>query len=261
MSGNKLRTFWTVTLLAVALTAGCGGAKPVPPVELNVSAAVSMKDALTEIQQNYQQAKPQVKINYNFGASGTLQKQIEQGAPADIFISAAAKQIDGLAAKNLINQQSRLNLVENQLVMIVPKNSALTLQKFEDINNDSIQKFAMGEPEVVPAGQYTRQALSKLGLWDNVKSKAVLAKDVRTVLTYVETGNVDAGFVYRTDAAVSDKVQIVTSAPADTHQPIVYPAAVLAGSRQTKAAQEFLAYLGSPEAKTVFEKYGFVMSK
>ncbi len=262
------KKFWglcTTVFLAAALTAGCGGAKQnspaAAPVELNVSAAVSMKDALTEIQQNYQKVKPNVKINFNFGASGTLQKQIEQGAPVDIFVSAAAKQMDELAGKNLINMQSRQNIVENQLVMVVPKGSPPALQKFEDVNNDTVKKFAMGEPEVVPAGQYAQQVLRKLNLWENVKGKAVLAKDVRTVLTYVETGNVDAGFVYRSDAVISDKVEVVAAAPANSHQPIVYPGAVLAGAQQASAAQEFMAYLQSPEAKAIFEKYGFSASK
>lgn len=263
------KRFWglcTAVLLAAALAAGCGDSKQnspaaSAPVELNVSAATSMKDVLTEIQQNYQQVKPNVKINFNFGASGSLQKQIEQGAPADIFISAAAKQMDELAGKNLIDLQSRQNLVENQLVMVVPKGSPLALQKFADVNNDTVKKFAMGEPEVVPAGQYAQQVLRKLNLWENVKSKAVFAKDVRTVLTYVETGNVDAGFVYRTDAVISNKVQIAAAAPADSHKPIVYPAAILAGAQQTSAAQDFMAYLQNPEVKAIFEKYGFVPSK
>jgi molybdate transport system substrate-binding protein len=267
MSGKRLWAFFTVALLAISLAAGCGTALPnssttsVQPIELNVAAAVSMKDTLTEIQQNYQRIKPQIRINYNLASSGALQKQIEQGAPADLFISAAARQMDELAAKNLINQQTRRNLVENQLVMIAPKDSTLDLQKFEDIANNRVKKFAMGEPETVPAGQYAQQVLRKLNLWDITKDKAVLAKDVRTVLTYVETGNVEAGLVYRTDAAVSDKVQIVTAAPGGSHQPIVYPAAVLTGAQQTKEAEEFLAYLSSPEAQTIFEKNGFRMSK
>lgn len=265
MLEKKWGIFCAVALLAVALAAGCSVKKPTapevvaPPTELNVSAAASMKDVLAEIQQNYQNIKPHVKLNYNFASSGALQKQIEQGAPADLFISAAAKQMDELEAKNLIHKQSRRNLVENQLVMVVPKDSALSLQRFEDIANSGVKKYGLGEPETVPAGQYARQVLQKLNLWDLTKHKAVLAKDVRTVLTYVETSNTEAGFVYRTDAAISDKVRIVAAAPANSHQPIVYPAAVLTGAQQVKEAGEFLTYLQSPEAKTIFEKYGFVI--
>jgi len=254
-----------VVLASLAVLVGCGGTKQnlaaTQPVELNVSAAVSMKDALTEIQKNYQAKHPNVTILYNLGSSGTLQRQIEQGAPADLFISAAAKQMDDLDAKNLIQKQTRQNLVQNQLVMIVPKNSSLGLQKYEDLAKDTVKKFSIGEPDTVPAGQYAQQVLKHLELWDKVKAKAVLSKDVRTVLAYVETGNVEAGIVYSTDAVISDKVQVVSAAPTGSHKPIVYPAAVLSGAKQPKMAEEYLAYLAGPEAKAVFEKYGFTILK
>lgn len=252
------------------LVAGCGGATQPPatkaaetpkPVELHVSAAASMKDAITEIQANYQKKAPHVKLIVNLGASGTLQKQIEQGAPADIFISAAPKQMNELAAKNLVNKATRKNLLENKLVLIVPKDSTLSISKLEDLQNDAVKQISIGETKVVPAGQYAEQALKKLGVWDKVQRKIVFAKDVRTVLTYVDTGNVDAGLVYKTDAAASKKVKILAIAPDGSHAPIIYPAAVLAGTKNQKAAEEFLAYLANPEGKTVFEKYGFVMGK
>ena len=254
--------------LSLAVT-GCGGSQPTAPkaaeapqpLELTISAAVSLKDALAEIQTNCAKAKPNVKLVFNLGASGSLQKQIEQGAPADIFISAAPKQMDELAAKNLINKATRKNLVENKLVLIVPLDSKLTLSKFEDLLKPEVKQISVGEPSVVPAGQYAQEVLQKLSIWDKVKEKAVLAKDVRTVLTYVETGNVDAGIVYKTDAASSKKIKIAATAPEGSHKPIIYPAAVLSGAKQSKAAEEFLAYLSGPEGKTVLEKYGFVMGK
>ncbi|MDR7868384.1 MAG: molybdate ABC transporter substrate-binding protein [Sporomusaceae bacterium] len=267
---NKRTSAIIAGLLAAALlAAGCGGgakqappAAAVQPVELNISAAVSMKDALTEIQTNYQKKNPTVKLVYNLGASGTLQRQIEQGAPADIFISAAPKQMNDLEAKNLVNKGTRRNLVENKLVLVVPENSTLGLSKFEDITNAKVQKFSMGETATVPAGQYGQQVLQKLGLWDRVKDKAVFAKDVRTVLTYVATGNVEAGIVYKTDAASPGaKVRIAATAPEGSHQSILYPVAILSGAKQGKAAEEFLAYLVGTEAKAVFEKHGFTMSK
>ncbi len=270
---NK-RTLWIIIgMLAIALlAAGCGGgakqappapaAQPAQPVELYVSAAASLKDALAEIQTNYQKKSPNVKLIYNLAASGTLQKQIEQGAPADIFFSAAPKQMNDLEAKNLVNKASRKNLVENKLVLVVPENSTLGLSKFEDITKAGVQKFAMGETATVPAGQYGQQALQKLGLWDKVKDKAVFGKDVRTVLTYVSTGNVEAGIVYKTDAvSPGAKVKIAATAPEGSHDPVIYPVAVLSGAKQPKAAEEFLAYLAGPECKAVFEKYGFTMSK
>lgn len=257
-----------VGLLAASLSvAGCGGGKQETPppkaqqVEITVSAAVSLKDALAEIQKNYQAKQPNVTLVFNLGASGALQKQIEQGAPADIFISAAPKQMDELVAKNLINKATRKNLVENKLVLVVPQSSTLGLNKFEDLTNAGVQKFAMGETTSVPAGQYGQQVLQKLGLWDKAKDKIVFAKDVRTVLAYVETGNVEAGIVYKTDAVSGAKVKIAATAPEGSHEPIVYPVAILSASKQSKAAEEFLAYIAGPDGKAVFEKYGFVMSK
>ena len=252
------------------LVAGCGGASQPPapkaadapkPVELNISAAVSMKDALAEIQTNYQKKAPHVKLVYNLGASGSLQKQIEQGATADIFISAAPKQMNELAAKNLVINATRKNLLENKLVLIVPKDSTLSISKLEDLQNDAVKQISIGETKVVPAGQYAEQALKKLGVWDKVQRKIVFAKDVRTVLTYVDTGNVDAGLVYKTDAAASKKVKILAIAPDGSHAPIIYPAAVLTGTKNQKATEEFLSYLAGPEGKSVFEKHGFVMGK
>ena len=257
-------------LVAFMLVAGCGGSSQPKapkamevskPIELNISAAVSLKDALAEIQTNYQKKMPHVKLLYNLGASGSLQKQIEQGAPADIFVSAAPKQMDELAEKNLLNKATRKNLVENKLVLIVPKNATLSLSKYEELQKDEVEQISIGETKVVPAGQYAEQVLKKMAIWDKVQSKLVFAKDVRTVLTYVETGNVSAGIVYKTDAASSTKVKIAATAPDGTHAPIIYPAAVLAGSKNAKAAEEFLAYMAGPEGKTVFEKYGFTMGK
>ncbi|SFM06437.1 molybdate ABC transporter substrate-binding protein [Pelosinus propionicus] len=265
---KRLLSFLTAAILIIAAIAtGCGGEKPTTPatppqkVELNVSAAVSLKDALAEIQKNFEALNPTVKLTYNLGASGALQKQIEQGAPADIFFSAAPKQMNDLEAKNLVNKATRKNLVENKLVVIVPKDSALVISKYEDLTKDEVQKISIGETASVPAGQYAQEVLKKLGIWDKIQSKAVLAKDVRTVLTYVETGNVEAGIVYKTDAASSEKVKIAATAPEGSHQPIVYPVAVLTGTKQEKAATDFLAYLSTPESKAIFEKYGFTMSK
>lgn len=249
-------------LLCVVGLFGCASVKEAPPaavqtIELNVSAAVSLKDALLEIQKNYQAKHPEVKLLYNLGASGSLQKQIEQGAPADVFISAAAQQMNSLADKKLVNTTTRKNLVRNQLVIVVPKASTLSINDFTGLTQTGINKIAVGEPKVVPAGQYAQQVLQKLDLLETVKDKLVFAKDVRTVLAYTETGNVEAGIVYKTDAASSDKVKVVASAPADSHEPIVYPAAVLTGAKQAAAAETFFAYLFSPEAQIVFEKYGF----
>lgn len=266
----KRYSVWVLMIGFMVLTfftAGCATSKQEPPgqtaqaVELNVSAAVSLKDALLEIQTKYQAKAPNVHLLYNLGASGSLQKQIEQGAPADIFISAAPKQMNELESKNLVNKATRKNLVENKLVLIVPKDSKLEIHNFEDLTKNFVQKIGVGEPGVVPAGQYAQQVLQKLELWQQVSDKLVFAKDVRTVLTYVETGNVEAGVVYKTDAVSSDKIKVTAVAPEGSHEPIVYPVAILSGTKQEQAAQDFLAYLFSPEGRAIFEKYGFIMSK
>lgn len=230
---------------------------PKEVVELNISAAVSLKDALNEIGKKYQDSHPDVKLVYNLGASGSLQKQIEQGAPADIFISAAPKQMNDLEAQNLINKNTRKNLVENKLVIITPKESQLAVSKYEDLVNDNVKKIAIGETGSVPAGQYAQEVLKNLSIWDKIQDKIVFAKDVRTVLAYVETGNVDAGIVYQTDAAISQKVAIRATAPEGSHQPIIYPAAIVSATKQTKAAEDFLTYLFGKEAAQILEKYGY----
>jgi molybdate transport system substrate-binding protein len=211
------------------------------PVELNVSAAASLKDVLTDIQKSYGQKEPKIKIVYNFGSSGALQTQIEQGVPCDLFISAALKQADDLEQKGLFRKGTRKNLLMNQLVLIVPKDWKSEIQSFADLTKDSVRKIGIGEPASVPAGQYALEVFQYLGVWEAIQGKTVLGTNVRTVLTYVETGNVDAGVVYRTDALISDKVKVVAVAAPETHQPIIYPAAVLAGAAHPKEAARFLA--------------------
>lgn len=263
------RSLWMliVVLIIAVLSVGCGAMKkPLPqqttqPVELNISAAASLKDALAEIQQNYQTKNPNVKLLLNLSGSGDLQKQIEQGAPADIFISAAPKEMDELDAKGLVNKATRKNLVGNQLSLIAPRNSTLKLSKFEDLAKPDVKQIGIGEPATVPAGQYAQEVLEKLGIWSDVKAKTVPQKDVRAVLTQVESGNVDAGIVYKTDANSSDKVKVIADAPQGSHQQIVYPVAILTETKQQKAAEDFLAYLNDQASQSVFQKYGFVLLK
>jgi molybdate transport system substrate-binding protein len=228
--------------------------------EITVSAAISLKDSLDEIGRKYEQAHPGVKTSFNYGGSGTLQRQIEQGAPFDIFFSAAEKQMDDLQAKGLVDAGTRRNVVRNQLVLIAPASNA-TIHSFQDLTNSSVKIIALGEPATVPAGMYARQTLEHLGLLGSVEKKTVLAKDVRAVLTYVETGNADAGIVYQTDAQGSAKVRIVAVAPADSHDPIVYPAAILKGVKNASGAASFLVFLSDSEARDVFLKHGFLATE
>ncbi|HXN22666.1 MAG TPA: molybdate ABC transporter substrate-binding protein [Candidatus Dormibacteraeota bacterium] len=228
------------------------------PVSLTVSAAISLKDALEEMRIAFVKQHPAVTITFNFGASGMLQQQIENGAPVDIFISAAPKQMDALDAKGLLLAATRRDVVHNQLVLIVPHDSS-GITGFADLARTSVVRVALGEPGSVPAGQYAQEVLRYLKLLDIVNGKSVLAKDVRQVLTYVETGNVDAGIVYRSDALQNHGVKIVAEAPASSHAAIRYPAAVLRSSQHSDAAREFLAYLGGQPAGEIFEKRGFLV--
>jgi molybdate transport system substrate-binding protein len=235
---------------------------PVQAVTLNVSAAASMTDALKEVNTQYNHENPNVTISANFASSGTLQKQIEQGAPADVFISAAAKQMDALEKANLIIAGTRQNLLINKLVLIVPNDSTLGLTDFKDLAAARVTKIAIGDPKSVPAGDYAQQAFDFLGITDVVTPKYVIGTDVRAVLAYVESGNVDVGMVYSTDALISTKVKVVANAPDEINAKIVYPAAVVAGTRVSAEAEKYLKYLSGSGAKAIFEKFGFtVVSK
>lgn len=226
-----------------------------------VSAAASLQDALDEIKPVYRQVKPNVTVNYNYGASGALQQQIENGAPADIFISAAAKQMDALQQKNLIFPDTRRNLVTNSVVLIVPKNS-IGVTSFRSLTSSNVKRIAIGEPRSVPAGQYAEEIFRNLGILDQIRSKFVLGNNVRNVLAAVESGNADAGVVYATDAKTSNRVKVVETAAANLHSPVVYPMAVVSSSKNGTAAREYGQFLVSDRrARTIFQKYGFGLGR
>ncbi len=223
---------------------------------LTVSAAISLSPALAEIKTVYQGSNPNVIITYNFGASGALEQQIQQGAPVDVFFSAATKPMDILQQANLLINETQRNLLTNRLVLITPTNGVV-LRDFPELTDGKIKKIAIGEPKSVPVGQYTQEMLTKLGLWQQLQPKLVLGNNVRQVLTFVESGNVDAGIVYTTDAKASDKVTVRLTAAENLHSPIVYPVAVMRSSRHPDAAKMFVEFLAGDRAKIVFLKYGF----
>lgn len=230
---------------------------PAENVSLTISAAASLTDALKEIQQQYEQEHTNVKLNFNFGASGALQKQIESGAPADLFLSAASKNMKALLDAGLITEDSQTNLLSNGLVLISSSASKINLTTVNDLQNDDVKTVAIGIPETVPAGNYTKEALEQAKLWDSLQPKVVQAKDVRQVLQYVETGNADAGFVYKTDALASDKVKVVLTVDPATHSPITYPIGIVKATKHLFESQQFYEYLQSEKAIAVFEKFGF----
>ena len=231
-----------------------------PPVTLNISAASSLSNVLKLVDAAYTQANPNVTILLNTAASGTLQMQIENGAPADVFLSAAAANMDALQKKNLIVNSSRKNLLDNSLVLVVPTGSTLGLTGISDLATGKVSKIAVGDPASVPAGTYANLAFTELGITAQVQSKLVLCANVTQVLTTVASGNVDAGLVYSTDALGSTQVKVVAQAPADINAQIVYPEAVLSAGRNQDAAQDYLNYLSGSSAVTLFIQYGFTMA-
>lgn len=224
-------------------------------VELTVSAAASLQDALTGIKADFEQEHPNIILNFNFGASGALQQQISQGAPVDLFFSAAKDKFQKLVQDGLIEKKNGTDLVGNDLVLVVPKGSNKGIKTFEDLTK--ADKVALGIPESVPAGQYGKETLDRLNVWKTIEGKIVYAKDVRQVLTYVETNNVEAGIVYKTDALTSQKVNIVATAKDNTHDPIIYPIGVIKNSTHHQEAKLFYDYLQNNKSMKAFEKYGF----
>ncbi|MEG8304281.1 MULTISPECIES: molybdate ABC transporter substrate-binding protein [Bacillus] len=245
----------TVFLLAAGCSASQSSSDNEKKVTLTVSAAASAQNALEEIQKNYEKTHHNITIQDNFGSSGALQKQISQGAGADLFFSAAEDKFQKLVDDGDIAKKDSTHLVGNEIVLVVPKDGDSPVTGFDNLTDS--EKIALGTPESVPAGAYGKESLTKLSLWDKVKDKIVYGKDVRQVLSYVETGNVDAGAVYKTDALISKKVKIVDEAKADTHSPIVYPLGIVKDTKHHKEAKEFYDYLQTDEAMKVFEKYGF----
>lgn len=226
--------------------------------EILVSAAASLTDAIKEIGSIYQ-TRSEHTVNFNFGPSSGLARQIDEGAPADIFFSANLAQMDKLEKNGRLEPGTRKNLVSNQLVMIVPFDSKLALSSPKDLLKAEVKRIVLAEPSSVPAGVYSKKYLVGEGLWENVESKVVPVMDVRATLASVESGNVDAGFVYKTDAAISDQVRIVYEVPLDKGPKIIYPIAIVKESKQKDAARDFVRYLESPAVQSVFEKYGFVL--
>jgi molybdate transport system substrate-binding protein len=224
--------------------------------ELTVSAAASLTNALPEIGKKFAGANPGTKVTFNFAASGPLLQQIEQGAPVDVFASADQKTMDQAQAKNLILNESRKNFVGNGLVLIVPAASKISIKSVEDLGGRDVTRIALGKPETVPAGRYAAEALINEGLWEPLTPKLIPGDSVRQVLDYVSRGEVDAGFVFATDAAVAgDKVRIV--AVMEKHKPIVYPVAIVAATQKKELSQRFIDFVLSKEGQEILSQFGF----
>lgn len=265
-------TFVFILLVVIGLLTSCGvpsdksatqeagsGSETTANVTLTISAAASLKESLEEIAPLFEKEQQNIRLTLNFGASGSLQKQIEQGAPVDLFLSAGQKQMTALMDKGLIKPESKTDLLRNRLVLVRPADATGELASLTDLKKTEFGTIALGEPEVVPAGAYTKEALEHTGLWEALSSKMIFAKDVTQVLTYVESGNVDAGFVYESDAKGSSNIQIGLVVDEESHAPILYPAGVVAASEHQEEAGQFLQFLQSREARQVFVDHGFTV--
>ena len=249
---------WAIILTVVFISLfslGCNKQQP-QKVVLTMSAASSLTSVMEDIKKIYTEENQDIDLVFNFGSSGVLQQQIEQGAPIDLYLSAAADQMDKLEQKGLIDEQSRITLLSNEIVLIGAKDSYI--EDFTDLTNSKVSKLAIAVPESVPAGKYARELLMNLGIWESVQNKIIYAKDVRQVLAYVERGEVEAGIVYQTDANVSDKVKIIMSADPTSYSPILYPLAIIKGITNQKAAEDVIAFLAGEEAKEIFKQHGFL---
>ncbi|WP_300409720.1 molybdate ABC transporter substrate-binding protein [Lagierella sp.] len=225
--------------------------------ELLIGAAASLTDAFNEIKPIFEE-KENCKLNFNFAASGTLQKQVEEDGGLDVFVSASEDKMNKLIEQDLIIKDTVFPVLKNGLVLITNKDmkESINMENFVDISN----KIAIGQPDVVPAGQYAKQTLENKDIWDKVEGKLVFAKDVRAVLAYVSSGECEAGFVYKSDAIIDENVKIAEEVGEDLHDPIVYPGGVVKSSKAVKLSQKFLDFLKEDESKEILKKYGFLVN-
>ena len=234
-------------------------ASPVSAEELTLSVAISLKEAVEEVGRSFARSRPGVVVRYNFGSSGELQKQIEAGAPADVFISAASRQMDELEAKGLLVPAARRVFARNALTVITPVDARIDVATPADLASPRVGRIAIGNPRTVPAGQYAEESLRALGLWERLQPKLIFGENVRQVLEYVARGEVDAGFVYATDAAVrAGLVKTAFRPPEDSYRPVLYPAGVVSGTRRLALAKAFVGLLVSREGQGVLARFGFL---
>jgi molybdate transport system substrate-binding protein len=229
-----------------------------PAKEITVSAAISLKNAFEEIGKIVEEKHPGTKVRFNLGASGDLARQIEAGAPVDVFASAAQKEMDDIDQKGLITSGARTNFAGNSVVLVKPGMSQIRMESFEDLRKAEVKKIVIANPKSVPAGRYAEEVLKYFNLREAVKDKLVFAEHVRQALDYVARNEVDAAMVYLTDAMIRPtEVRIITKAPDKSHQPILYPIAIVKGSKNQSVAKEFITLVLSTEGKNLLRKYGF----
>ncbi|CUX46616.1 Molybdate-binding periplasmic protein precursor [Clostridium sp. C105KSO13] len=264
---QKVGSVLLTAALTGALVLGCGSEKRASKAD-DTKAAALMVAAAASLQYSYEdelipmfeKENPNITVTGTYDSSGKLQTQIEEGIEADVFMSAAVKQMDALIDESLMDKDTVVDLLENKIVLITAADSTLDLKEFTDITK--VQTVAIGDPASVPVGQYSQEALTNLGLWDEISAKASLGTNVTEVLNQVAEGSAEAGIVYATDAATTEKVKVIAEAPKDSlAEPAVYPVGVVTASKNKGAAQKFVDFLGTDEAIAVFEDYGFIRNK
>ena len=259
----RWRLSWLPCLLLVACTATTQAPPATSPAKsqtttLTVAAASSLTNAFKEVKIAFESKAILIKVNFNFAASGALQKQIEQGAPVDVFASAANQQMHALEKQNLLISNTYAPLSRNQLVIVTFKGKPTAIHQLSDLANPHLQRLAIGNPASVPAGIYAKQALGNLYLQLEREQKLVPSENVRQVLAYVEQGNADAGIVYVSDAAISKKVQVAVKIPPDATEPILYAIAVVKRSQHPQQALKFIQFVTGPKGQEILQKYGFL---
>jgi molybdate transport system substrate-binding protein len=256
---NNRFTSRTLGLL-LSLALGLFLARPLYAADIHVFAAASLSDALKEIATDYQRATGD-KLVFNLAASSTLARQIQEAAPADVFISADEEKMDALQKRGLIAEDTRRSLLSNTLVIVVDKDGTNTITTPHDLATDNFKRIALAETRTVPAGIYARSHLEKLGLWDKVSAKVIPTENVRGALVAVEAGNADAAIVYKTDALISKRVKVAHEVPAAIGPAISYPLAAVKDSKNPAGARQLIHYLASPAGLRVFEKHGFLVRR
>ena len=254
------RTFKSLTVLCLLfffiLISGCPERQQRD--ELNVFAAISLTDALTEIGEAFA-VENQVKVYYNFAASTTLQRQLEKGASGDVFISASPRQVVALETNGLLEAESRQDLLTNRLVLVSDETAEITVETLTHLTVPKISRIAIGHPDIVPAGAYAKEALAHFGLWETLHPKLIFGTDVRATLAYVTAGNVDIAIVYKTDTTLTDNINVLYQLPPEVSTPIIYPAVIMKDSPRKQLAHRFITHLQSMRSGEIFEKHGFTV--
>lgn len=270
MESTLLVGFVVAAVLVVAGLTGCGSSSTAPTDSegagseasgakaLTVSAASSLKNVMTEIGKAFDAAAG-CTTTFNFEASGTLQKQIEGGAPVDVFASAAPKQVKALEDQNLVDAASIKDFAGNEIAVVVPADSTLGLTSFQDLTKDTVKKVGYGDPKAAPHGVAAEEVLASLGILDQVKPKVVYAQNVSQALSYITSGEVDAGIIFTTEAlAGGDKVKVVATADQAWYTPVAYPIALVSASEVKDLGQDFIDFVTGAEGQAILAKYGFL---